>query len=126
MANLRKIGAEGEEAAAQFLKGQGYSILERNFSTRFGEIDVIARDKNTLVFVEVKFRRNPEFGSPQEAVTRAKILQIGRAALDYLVKKRLGNVSCRFDVVAVQPSQGDENFVFELFRDAFVPPLRLP
>ena len=125
MANLRKIGAEGEDAAARFLQGQGYSILERNFSTKFGEIDLIAREKNTLVFIEVKFRRNPDFGSPQEAVTRAKTLQIGRAALGYLVKKRLNGVLCRFDVVAVR-AEGDEQFTFELFRDAFVPPLRLP
>ena len=125
MANLRKIGAEGEDAAAQFLLGQGYSILERNFATKFGEIDLIAREKNILVFVEVKFRRTSEFGSPQEAVTRAKTLQIGRAALDYLVKKRLSGVESRFDVVAVQTVE-DNKFAFELFRDAFVPPLRLP
>jgi putative endonuclease len=125
MANLRSLGLEGEQAAADYLQKQGCSILERNFSTKHGEVDLIAREKNTLVFVEVKLRRTSQFGSPQEAVTRSKIIQIGRAALDYIVKKRLGSVSCRFDVIALQPAQ-DGKFAIEHFRDAFVPPLRLP
>ena len=125
MTNLRTIGAEGEDAAARFLQKQGYSIIERNFATKYGEIDLIARERNVLVFVEVKLRRSPEFGRPEEAVTRAKSLQIGRAALDYLTKKRLSGVPCRFDVVAVQPAEDDE-FLVEVFRDAFVPRLRLP
>jgi putative endonuclease len=123
--DLRKLGAEGEDAAARFLQEQGYSILDRNFSTKHGEIDLIARDGNTLVFVEVKLRRSAEFGRPEEAVTRSKVLQIGRAALDFIAKKRLSEVHCRFDVIAVRPSEGG-GFAMELFRNAFVPPLRIP
>lgn len=123
MTNLRELGAEGEEAAVQFLKKQGYVILERNFSTKFGEIDLIAREKNTLVFVEVKMRRRIDFGSPQEAITRAKMLQLGQTALSYLRQKHLPQINCRFDMVAVQP-RPDGGFTIELFRDAFVPPLR--
>ncbi len=125
MTNLRSIGDEGEAAAARFLQEQGYTILERNFSTRHGEIDLVAREGNVLVFAEVKLRSTDRFGSPQEAVTRAKALQIGRAALDFMMKKRLTGVECRFDVVAVQPGD-DGRLKCELFRDAFVPPLRIP
>ena len=125
MANLRELGIEGEQAAAQFLRGQGYTILDRNFSTRHGEIDLIACDRDTLVFVEVKMRRTADFGSPEEAVNRKKVLQVGRCALDYIVRKRLSGIPCRFDVVAVHAKE-DGQMAFELFREAFVPPLRLP
>jgi putative endonuclease len=95
------VGAEGEDAAVRYLKKHRYTILERRFRILLGEIDVIAKDGETIVFVEVKTRRGPGFGRPEEAVTFAKQEQIRRIAQAYLAKKRCGDVPCRFDVIAV-------------------------
>ena len=94
-------GAEGERAAAEFLKAQGYRILARNYRTRWGEIDLIAEDGRTLVFVEVKARRDDRFGGPGAAITPAKQARIARLAQQYLAWRRLGDRLCRFDVVMI-------------------------
>ncbi len=98
--NISK-GQQGELAAADFLKAAGYTIIERNFKTRYGEIDIIADFKKCTVFVEVKTRTGERFGLPQEAVTYKKQEKIRKSALCYLQRK--GNVDsvCRFDVIAV-------------------------
>lgn len=102
MSLVRKLlGKSGEDTAEQFLKGKGYRILERNFTLKMGEIDLIALDGDTVVFVEVKTRRNDGFGVPAEAVTRRKQDQIVKTALAYLMKKKLRDVSCRFDVIGI-------------------------
>ena len=97
----RSVGERGEDAAVHFLKKQGLIIVERNVRSRLGEIDLVARDGQTLVFVEVKCLREPDGDPPQTAVTLDKRRRLGRLALGYLKLKRLGEVSCRFDVVAV-------------------------
>ena len=112
--NKREIGSGYEEMAAAYLVEQGYTILERNFRDRFGEIDIIAAEGSTLVFVEVKYRRGGECGDPAEAVTAEKQRRIRRTAQYYLYKKGDGGEHfCRFDVVAIL---GDE---IRLIRDAF-------
>jgi putative endonuclease len=99
--NNLTLGARGEEIAVAFLKGRKFTIVERNFRCKAGEVDIIARDGRTLVFVEVKTRRNETYGPPQLALTPFKQRQISKAALTWLAKKRLLDASARFDVVAI-------------------------
>lgn len=100
--NQRKIGAKQEEKACAFLQSKGLSILERNYYTRQGEIDIIAKDKKTLVFVEVKYRKSISAGLPQEAVDHKKQRRISRTAAHYLSFHRLPFFTpCRFDVIAI-------------------------
>jgi len=96
-----KLGREGEEAAVHYLKTKRFKIVERGFRLLRGEIDIIAYDRRTLVFVEVKTRSGAGFGAPEESVTSAKQDQLRKIAQGYLSKKRLGDVPCRFDVIAV-------------------------
>jgi len=96
-----RLGREGEEAAVRFLKKKRFKIVERGFRMLRGEIDIIAYDRKTLVFVEVKTRSGAGFGIPEESVTFAKQDQLRKIAQGYLVKKRLGDIPCRFDVVSV-------------------------
>ncbi len=97
----RQAGAQAEERAAFFLKGQGYRILERNLRAGGGEIDIVARDGDTLVFVEVRLRRSASFGSPAETVGPAKRRRLVRAALAYAQALDL-DCPMRFDVVALE------------------------
>lgn len=99
--NLKRIGNWGEAAAVGLLKKKGYVILERNFRGERGEIDIIARDNETLVFVEVKTRFHEGFGNPEDAVDYRKQAQIGKVAMVYLTEMGLEEADCRFDVVAV-------------------------
>ena len=97
----RLFGNKGERAAARFLKRKGYRILARNARNRLGEIDLIALDGETLVFVEVKTRRSHGAGHPAEAVGASKQQQLTRAALSWLKSRNLLEHRCRFDVVAI-------------------------
>ena len=99
--NNRQISIEGENIAAEYLKKQGYRILERNYSTKVGELDIIAQDRDTIVFVEVKARENANFGQPIESITPQKVRHIIRTAQWYLSAKRKFNSPCRFDVIEV-------------------------
>ena len=106
--------AEYEKLAAEYLKAQGYVILEQNYRCRSGEIDLIARDGEYLCFIEVKYRRGTTCGSPFEAVGLHKQMQILKVARYYLMKKKLNlDTACRFDVVAIE---GNE---ITLLRNAF-------
>jgi putative endonuclease len=97
----RLLGQAGEALAADTLKQQGYTILTRNYRTPYGEIDLIARHGNTLVFVEVKLRRSEVFGPPQAAVNAAKQRHLRLAAQYYLIQQRAEDIKIRFDVVAI-------------------------
>jgi putative endonuclease len=99
-------GAHGEKAAAKHLRRHGYKILLRNFRSGKAEVDIVARHKDWLVFVEVKTRETEEFGAPSEAVDREKQRNLSKAALDYL--RLLGNprIHFRFDVVEVVQHKG--------------------
>ncbi len=112
-----ELGRWGEEEAARFLKRQGMKILERNLRTPVGEIDIVARDRKTLAFVEVKTRRSASYGSPQEAVGTAKQRQIIRSAQWYLAQGGAAGLQPRFDVVAVMPGPGGAEI--EHIIDAF-------
>lgn len=102
----RKIGTEKEEEALLFLQNMGYKVLERNFQTKFGEVDLICIDEDCLVFVEVKYREKSDFGRAYEYVTPAKIKKIKKAAWAY-IKKHACHLpdSYRLDVIAID---GDE------------------
>ena len=97
----KRVGSEGEQLACEYLQSQGYEILARNYRACNGEIDIIARQGKTLVFVEVKTRQRGGFGEPEEWVDERKQRQIGKVASLYLHNQRLEEMDCRFDVVAV-------------------------
>jgi putative endonuclease len=96
------FGKKSEEMAAQFLLSRGYRILERNYRTPRGELDLIALDGDVLVFVEVKARRGVSFGEPQWAVNQRKRQHLIKASLFYLSRKRIQSRYCRFDLVVIQ------------------------
>ena len=97
----RPIGVKGEEEAARFLARSGYAILDKNVRTRAGEIDLVAKEGKTLVFVEVKTRRDLEGDPPQAGVHTRKQNRLAKLAHGYLKLKRIRQTPCRFDVVAV-------------------------
>lgn len=96
----KETGNKGEELATDYLLKKGYRVIECNFRTRFGEIDIICYDKETLVFVEVKTKRGHDFGEPEEMVNKRKLSQVKRMGEVYLQDKKL-DVACRVDVVAI-------------------------
>jgi putative endonuclease len=98
------FGAEGERLAAKYLKKKGYTILEQNYRSPLGEIDIIATCQNKLIFVEVKRRSSARFGKGYEAVTRRKQQQIIKTANHYL-KYHNFNLLCQFDIISID---GDE------------------
>lgn len=112
------IGQLGETLACQYLFRQGYRIILRNYRTKLGEIDIIAEEQGTLVFVEVKARRGHKCGHPFEAVTSAKCRQISKAALLYLAENGREGQAARFDVVAISFAGGAVP-VIELVKNAF-------
>lgn len=112
------LGRKGEEIAANYLKKKKFEIVERGFRLFRGEIDIIARDRGTLVFVEVKARADEAFGRPEESVTPAKQSQIRKIAMGYLLKHHLDGVNCRFDVISIL-FHDDGNYRLEHFQDAF-------
>jgi len=111
------LGKSGEELAAVLLRENGYKILARNFKTKISEIDIIARDKDTISFVEVKTRHSDKFGLPQEAISRPKQRQISKAALAYLKDNNLLNKKARFDVVSIILSEDGPKI--DLIKNAF-------
>ena len=99
--NKRDIGKEGEEIAVKYLEEKGFEIIERNYQYGHGEIDIVAKDKDELVFIEVKTRLNLELGEPEYAVNQRKIKQIKKMAELYLFDKEIEEENCRFDVIAI-------------------------
>lgn len=118
MLNRRQtFGKTGESIAVRFLRSKGYRILEQNYRTGLGEIDIIARDRKTLVFVEVKARNSNKFGSPKAAVTTQKQRKISMVALQYLKSTAQTRVKARFDVVAICSTHRPPQI--ELVKNAF-------
>lgn len=107
------LGQEAENIAYNYLQDMGYTMLERNFRCKLGEIDIIALNDGYIVFIEVKYRHNSKCGYPREAVNYYKQRNITKVATYYLVKKGAYNKSCRFDVVEIT---GDN---IELIKNAF-------
>lgn len=115
----QQLGRQGEAMACGELERLGYAIVERRFRTRFGEIDVVATDNGTLVFVEVKTKTDSSFSDPVESVTKQKQRRLVSMAEQYVAHHRLDNLPCRFDVVTVDVSATPSRIV--VYRDAFRP-----
>jgi len=113
----QELGKSGEDLACRELEGRGYAIIARRYRAHAGEIDIIARDGATLVFVEVKTRDGHQFGDAAEAITAWKRRRITRVALDYMMRHHVGDCPCRFDVVSIHVDSGAP--VVELFQNAF-------
>ena len=107
----RASGAWGEDLALRYLTQQGYELVERNYRTRYGELDLILRHENTIVFVEVKLRRGTGYGDPLDAVTPRKQAAIRSLAEQYLAEKTPDFDAVRFDVVGILAERGDPRLV---------------
>jgi putative endonuclease len=118
--STKKTGDEGEDLAVELLESKGYSIVKRNYRYGKGEIDIIAKDpeEEGLIFIEVKSRKNLEFGSPEEAITKNKIKQLKRIAELYLYENEIKEILCRFDVIAILMLPGKKPQI-EHFVNAF-------
>ncbi|MCJ7547147.1 MAG: YraN family protein [Deltaproteobacteria bacterium] len=119
MEDTRKaLGSRGEDLAVQYLKKRGFKVIERNYRCSVGEIDLIAREKNTLVFVEIKARSSFEYGLPQDAVDRFKQKKLIEVARSYMAEHHLkDDIIARFDVVAIHLTPTGP--AIELIKDAF-------
>ena len=111
------LGKSGENLACRELARRGYEIVARRWRSRRGEIDIIARDGATLVFVEVKARDGRAFGAPAEAVTPLKQRRLTQLATHYMALNRITTGLCRFDVVSIQLGSGEP--VIEVYKNAF-------
>lgn len=111
------LGKSGEETAVGLLKENGYKVLSRNYKSKLGEIDIIARDKDTICFIEVKTRLSDRFGLPQESVSAHKQRQISKIALGFLKEKNLLACKARFDVISILFTDGVPKL--DLIKDAF-------
>ncbi len=104
------IGTETETIACKYLCARGLTLVCRNFLTPLGEIDIIMRDQNKLVFVEVRYRRSKVFGGAESSITREKIRKMRASSEIYLQKHKIThNICCRFDVIAMHPKSGHED-----------------
>ncbi len=115
--NNQLSGREGENIAADYLAGKGYTIIRRNYRTRFGEIDIIARSGRCLCFVEVKTRSQDVYGEPNEAVEKKKQRKMVLAASSYMQNSGMDDIPARFDVVSVHMK--DSVPVVSVVQDAF-------
>lgn len=113
---MKDLGKKGEDLAVALCKEIGLNIIEQNFRTPFGEIDIIARDGNIIVFIEVKARRGDAYGAPFEAVTRHKREKITKVAMSYM-KRFKKEVPARFDVISISMKSGNPDL--EYIQDAF-------
>jgi putative endonuclease len=123
MATTREQGQYTESLACQYLEGKGLKLLERNFHSRFGEIDLIMKHDDSLVFVEVRYRRNTDFGSGAESITASKQSKLIKTASAYLQQHaKLGKYPARFDVVSITgliETSNIDNINFDWIENAF-------
>ncbi len=112
------LGKSGEKIALRYLEGQKYRVVARNFRLFRGEIDIIAYDRKTLVFIEVKTRKSTDFGLPEESVTPSKQKQIKKIAQWFLTKNDLDEVECRFDIISLIFNE-DAGYSIRHIKDAF-------
>ena len=110
-------GKKGEDLATEYLRRKGYGIIQRNYRARYGEIDIIAKYKSVLIFIEVKTRRGNFLETPLAAVTKKKRIQISKVAQEYLSKKKCFDCDARFDVIAISFQQ--EHPEIEHIENAF-------
>jgi putative endonuclease len=119
MTNTRlALGKRGEDLAAETLLQKGYELIERNYRCAYGEIDLVTRQKDVWVFVEVRTRRGKKFGSPEESVTPKKKKHLVDTVQTYLQEHQLTDAACRIDFVAVEFSTRGELLRVEIIEDA--------
>lgn len=117
----QEFGRQGEQRAEQYLKKQGYLILDRHYTTRWGEIDLIAQDKEELVFIEVKSRKTRTFGLPEEAITEEKLNRLIKTIYCYLEENDLSERNHRIDVILILVSQDKKHSVIRHLKSIFYP-----
>ena len=117
----QRLGIIGEDLAARELMSRGYAILERRYRTEHGELDIVAQDGATLVFVEVRAKASNEFGTAAESITDGKKRRVARMAAEYLARHDIAGRPCRFDVVTVDDAFGDAP-VITVYPSAFEAP----
>ena len=117
--NKKELGRLGEDMAASYLERHGYKILERNFTNRIGEIDIIARNNNVLCFIEVKTRADDRLGRPEEAISKTKQRKISQMVLCYLKMHGIYEGDFRFDVVAVMLDEITNAKKINIIKNAF-------
>jgi putative endonuclease len=113
-----ELGAYGENQACKYLKKKGYQILKKDFRCKIGQIDIIARDGDTLCFIEVKCRSSCSFGQPEEAITWKKKQRIKKIAEYYMLRKRITNTDIRYDAVSILEPDDDKKQI-SLIKNAF-------
>ncbi|MDD3705014.1 MAG: YraN family protein [Clostridiaceae bacterium] len=118
MGTNKVFGAFGESLATEYLSEKGYKVLERNFSCRIGEVDIIAMQEDTVAFIEVKTRSSEKFGLPSEAVSLTKQNRIVKTALYYMQRNKLLDYMCRFDVIEIIVDPENKSRI-NLIKDAF-------
>jgi putative endonuclease len=119
MYSNRLLGAYGEKAATCYLENQGYTIIEKNYRCKLGEIDIIAVDGDVIAFIEVKTRRSEKFGRPGDSVNFAKQKKIVKTALSFISQRRLTDWMSRFDVVEVVIDNNENIQKIILIKNAF-------
>ncbi len=115
----KEIGSLGEDIADSYLRQIGYTILDRNFRCKIGEIDIVGRDGDYICFIEVKTRYGSLYGSPCESVTYSKRQKIYRTAEVYIMKKKLFKFNFRFDVIEIILNNSNNIPSIRLIKDAF-------
>lgn len=119
MQNNRELGTLGEDFAEKYILSQGFVVIQRNFRTKIGEIDIIAKDGKYIVFIEVKARKSINFGYPREAVNRNKQIKIKDVASIYLLQNRKCDMHIRFDVIEVMLDFENNLKSITILRNAF-------
>lgn len=118
--NKKVIGVKGEKIATKFLKKKKYKIIEKNFTSRFGEIDIIGLEKNTIVFVEVKFRQGKQFGTSEESMTYRKKKRLIKSAKYFLLcNPEYSKYDIRFDGVFIDYNKSKKNYKISLIKNMF-------
>ncbi|MGI9284176.1 MAG: YraN family protein [Pseudomonadales bacterium] len=113
-------GADAEKLARAHLEAQGLSLISANFTSRFGEIDLVMNDQSAIVFIEVRHRKNPSFGTALETVNRRKQKKLILAAQFFLQKKRWSNKDARFDVIGISPNGSSGELEYNWCKNAFL------
>lgn len=104
--NTRQLGGEGEDLAAAYLESKGFTILERNYFFERSEVDIVAYDETSIIFVEVKMRTSSRFGEPEDSVSEEKIEHIYKAAEAWLYERKMDGAPVRFDVISIVREKG--------------------
>ncbi|MFZ5352584.1 MAG: YraN family protein [Bacillota bacterium] len=119
MINNKQLGSDGEDIACKYLFSKGYRVLQRNFTCKIGEIDIVAAERDTLVFIEVKTRTSEKYGKPCEAVSASKQKKIVKTALWYMTQFKMFDYMSRFDVIELLMDDEGKSYIVNHIKDAF-------